>query len=172
MVTDIHLNRLAPAADDVNLCVELEPDAKVSAWVEENLGELLLQCRSSSAVPVADADRMLASLVDQVVGAPAGDIAERPVLAGNAVHMDLLMARLFLPEFEKRLNYRLLDVSTLKILWNNFHSDQPFEKEEPTVVAEHLPPTVELPAGAEHDAYYDIHASLSEFNYYRTRLLV
>jgi oligoribonuclease len=171
LVTDIHLNRLTPPEDDLNICIALEPDAPVSGWVEENLADLLLQCRSEAAIPVADADRQLAAQVDKAIGPAAKDIADRPVLAGNAVHMDLLMARLFLPEFEKRLHYRLLDVSTLKILWNDTHPDQPFDKDAPGVVAANLPPDVAPPAGEAHDAYYDIHASLAEMNYYRTRLL-
>ncbi|MBL7077672.1 MAG: hypothetical protein ISS31_09380 [Kiritimatiellae bacterium] len=171
LVTDINLNRLTPPEDDINLCIALEPGAKVSGWVEENLPDLLKQCRSDAAVPIAEADHALATLVDQAVGTAAKDIADRPVLAGNAVHMDLLMARLFLPEFEKRLHYRLLDVSTLKILWNDRNPGQAFDKDTPGVVAAELPEGIAPPPGEAHDAYYDIHASLAEMNYYRTRLL-
>lgn len=171
LVTDINLNRLTAPTDDVNLCIALEPETQVSGWVEENLGDLLSQCRSDTAVSLNEADALLAVLVDKAVGPAAKDIADRPVLAGNAVHMDLLMARTFLPQFEKRLHYRLLDVSTLKILWNDRHPEAPFDKDTPSIVADHLPPTITLPAGTAHDAYYDIHASLAEMNYYRTRLL-
>ena len=171
LITDINLNRMTPPADDINLCITLAPDAKVSGWVEENLANLLTHCRSETAVSVAEADRQLAMRVDNTIGPAAKEIANRPVLAGNAVHMDLLMVRTFLPEFEKRLHYRLLDVSTLKLLWNDSHSDQPFDKDTPSVVANNLPATVTSPSGSAHDAYYDIHASLAEMNYYRTRLL-
>ncbi len=171
LVTDINLDRLTPPEDDLNICIALEDDTTVSGWVEENLAALLAQCRSDAAVTVAEADAQLAALVDQAVGPPAKDIADRPVLAGNAVHMDLLMARLFLPEFEKRLHYRLLDVSTLKILWNDRHPGEAFDKEAAGIVAAHLPAGIVPPAGEAHDAYYDIHASLAEMNYYRTRLL-
>ncbi|NQU41090.1 MAG: hypothetical protein HQ523_14155 [Lentisphaerae bacterium] len=171
LVTDIHLNRLTPVEDDVNLCITLEPEAKLSGWVKENLVDLLARCRSEEAVSVAEADRRLAALVDQAVGPTAASIADRPVLAGNAIHMDLMMARLFLPQFEKRLHYRLLDVSTLKILWNDRHPGQPFPKDAPTVMSEYLPAMIAPPIGAAHDAYYDIHASLAELNYYNTRLL-
>ena len=85
---------------------------------------------------MAEADRRLAALVDQAIGAPATGITERPVLAGNAIHMDLIMVRQFLPEFEKRLHYRLLDVSTLKILWNDGHPGHPFDKEIPGMITD------------------------------------
>ncbi len=170
LVTDIHLNRLTPPEDDLNLCIALEPGAAVSGWVEENLGDLLAMCRSDRAVSVKEADQRLAALVDKAVGPAATDIADRPVLAGNAVHMDLLMARRFLPGFEKRLHYRLLDVSTLKILWNDRHPGQAFDKDTPAVVTANLPEGITPPAGEAHDAYYDIHASLAELKFYRTRL--
>ena len=171
LLTDPQLNRLTPAEDDVNLCIGLAPATKVSGWVKENLVDLLARCRSEAAVALAEADRRLAALVDQAVGPAAKSIADRPVLAGNAVHMDLMMARLFLPQFEARLHYRLLDVSALKILWNDGHPGHPFEKDAPAVVAQHLSDGVAPPDGAAHDAYYDIHASLAELNYYKTRLL-
>jgi oligoribonuclease len=171
LVTDINLNRLTPPEDDLNICIALEDGAPVSGWVEENLADLLAQCRSDTAVPVAEADAQLAALVDKAVGPAAKDIADRPVLAGNAVHMDLLMARLFLPDFEKRLHYRLLDVSTLKLLWNDHHPGEAFEKDTAGAVAANLPDGIAPPTGEAHDAYYDIHASLAEMNYYRGRLL-
>ena len=171
LVTDIHLNRLTPPEDDLNICIALEDDATISGWVEENLVDLLAQCRAETAVTVAQAAAQLAALVDKAVGSAAKDIAGRPVLAGNAVHMDLLMARLFLPEFEKRLHYRLLDVSTLKLLWNDHHPGEAFDKDAAGVVAANLPGDIAPPAGEAHDAYYDIHASLAEMNYYRSRLL-
>lgn len=172
LITDTNLRRLTPPAADINLCIALDPEAPVSDWVRQNLGSLLARCRSDAAVAPAEADRRLAALVDRAVGAPpAADITARPVLAGNAVHMDLLMARLFLPAFEKRLHYRLLDVSTLKLLWNNRPPARTFDKDSAAVIAAHLPEGVDSPSGEAHDAYYDIHASLAEMNFYRTRLL-
>ncbi len=171
LVTDHRLARLTPPGDDLNLTIRLPPDAAVSDWVEQNLADLLVECRSDKALSLAEVDRLLAARVDQAIGPPAKSITDRPVLAGNAIHMDLIMVRQFLPEFEKRLHYRLLDVSTLKILWNDRHPGEPFEKEAPGVVTGNLPSGVEPPAGAAHDAYYDIHASLAEMNFYRTRLL-
>ncbi|MEI8060519.1 MAG: hypothetical protein WCG67_10210, partial [Ferruginibacter sp.] len=62
----------------------------------------------------------MTALVDAVVGPVAKDIKRRPVLAGNTVHMDLAMIRKFLPGFAQRIHYRLLDVSTVKLLWNDW----------------------------------------------------
>jgi len=167
LVTDATLNRLTAPARDVNLFIRLEPEASVSPWVEKNLAALLVQCRSEKAVTVAEADRRLAALVDEAVGPLSADIKRRPVLAGNTVHMDMVLVRKFLPEFMRRLHYRLLDVSTLKILWNDWSSEPVFDKSQPGMVERYVPAKVGLPAAGPHDAYYDIDASLAELNYYR-----
>jgi oligoribonuclease (3'-5' exoribonuclease) len=170
VITDAGLRRLTPPAEDVNLCIALAPDTPVSAWVEQNLPDLVARCRSESAVPVEEADRRLSALVDTVVGPVAGDIKRRPVLAGNTVHMDLALVRKFLPGFAGRLHYRLLDVSTVKVLWNDWGSGPVFEKELPGWVEQHLPAGIEVPAAKAHDAYFDIHASIAELNYYRQQM--
>jgi len=170
LVTDSALNRLTAPARDVNLCIQLGPDVPVSAWVAENLADLLGQCRSERAVSIEEADRRLAALVDEAVGPVAKDVKCRPVLAGNTVHMDIALVRKFLPEFARRLHYRLLDVSTVKILWNDWFPGKAFDKNEAGLIRRCLPPSVELPTARAHDAYHDIHASLAELNYYRRQL--
>jgi len=170
LITDTKLNRLMPPSEDLSLCIRLEPDVVVSEWVEKNLAGLLARCRSSEAVSVEEADRRLSALVDRTAGPPAKDIRRRPVLAGNTVHMDLGLVRQYLPAFARRLHYRLLDVSALKVIWNDSVPGQEFEKDNSDTVRRHLPETLELPAADKHDAYYDIHASLAELNYYREKL--
>jgi oligoribonuclease len=167
LITDPALRRLTAPARDVNLYIRLAPDAPVSAWVAANLADVLRQCRSENAVPVEEADRRLAALVDEAVGPPAADVKRRPVLAGNTVHMDLALVRMFLPAFASRLHYRLLDVSTLKILWQDGAVGPAFDKTKPGLIAQHLPPGLIPPSAEKHDAYFDIHASLAELNYYR-----
>jgi oligoribonuclease len=170
LVTDANLKRLTPRERDLNLHVRLEPDVPVSVWVARNLADLISLCRSEKAVPIGEVDRRLAALVDEAVGPVSDNIKRRPVLAGNTVHMDVALARKFLPEFSRRLHYRLLDVSTIKILWNDWFPGPVFDKEKAGMIETNLPPGIELPASGAHDAYYDIHASLAELNYYRRQL--
>jgi oligoribonuclease len=167
LITDPSLKRLTAPARDVNLYIKLTPDVPVSLWVEQNLTDLLVQCRSLNAVPVEEADRRLAQAVDEAVGPAADSIKRRPILAGNTVHMDMALVRKFLPEFARRLHYRILDVSTLKILWNDWFAGPDFDKSNAGLIRQHLPAGIEPPPGGEHDAYADIHASLAELNYYR-----
>jgi oligoribonuclease len=170
LVTDADLKRLTAAARDVRLYIRLEPEVPVSIWVAENLADLVRKCRSGDAVSLGEADRRLSALVDEAVGPVAKDIKRRPVLAGNTVHMDMALARRFLPEFSRRLHYRMLDVSTLKILWKDWRAGGVFDKEQPGLVQRYLPAGLDLPAAAAHDAYFDIHASIAELNYYRQML--
>jgi len=171
LVTDAKLNRLTVPERDVNLHIKLGPEAPVSAWVAENLANLIAKCRSKNAVSLEEADRRLAALVDEVVGPVADDIKRRPVLAGNTVHMDAALVRKYLPQFSRRLHYRFLDVSTVKVLWNDWVPGQAFGKAEAENVRKNLPAGISLPAAGEHDAYYDVHASVAELNYYRQKLL-
>ena len=70
IVTDTHLNRLAPSDADLNLCIRLEAGESVSPWVAENLSGLVEKCRSDVAVSIGEADRRLAALLDQYCGTP------------------------------------------------------------------------------------------------------
>ena len=141
LVTDPALRRLTPPARDVNLYIRLAPDAPVSDWVASNMAGVLRQCRSEDAVPVKEADRRLAALVDEAMGRRPQDVKQRPVLAGNTVHMDMALIRMFLPAFAARLHYRLLDVSTLKILWQDSVTRPLFDKAKPGLIAQYLRPT-------------------------------
>ncbi len=167
LVTDNALHRLVPVERDVNLYIALGPDVRVSKWVEENQSDVLERCRSADAVSLEEADMQLVRLVDEAIGPPAKSIEERPVLAGNSVYMDMILAGKHLPRFARRTHYSVLDVSSLKILWTDWHRGQTFDKENSKLVRHHLPAGCGLPAGCPHDAYYDVHASLAELNFYR-----
>lgn len=166
IVTDHELNRLHPESADLNFCIKLEEGEAVSEWVEENLAGLVAQCRGTEAVTIAEADRQIAARLDQYAGTPRDSISERPVLAGNSVHNDWFLLRRFLPEFQSRLHYRLLDVSTLKINWMDFAGRAPFDKEDINALNEYFPGGG-IDAANAHDALFDIKASIAELAYYR-----
>lgn len=167
LVTDNTLRRLLPAERDVNLYLAHDPDAPVSDWVEKNQADVLARCRSDIAVSLEEADTRLAALVDEAVGPAAKGIAFRPVLAGNSVYMDMTLVRKHLPRLTERIHYSLLDVTSLKILWSDWHGGEAFDKDNGDVVRRCLPEGCGLPSGCPHDAYYDVHASLAELNHYR-----
>ena len=169
ILTDTDLRRIAPTEADLNLCIRLEVGEAVSPWVAENLPALVEKCRTAEAVSLEEADRQIAALLDQYCGTPCNEMADRPVLAGNSVHNDWFLMRKFLPLFGSRLHYRLLDVSTLKIQWQDWVEQQPFDKENVALLNQYFP-AADIPAANAHDALFDIKASIAELSFYRSHL--
>jgi len=170
LITDQSLRRVCPGETDIRMAIRLPSDATVSPWVEENLPELVAACRSSLAVDLPEADRLLAAYVDAVAGPPAERENRRPVLAGNSVHADWWLARKYLPQFIRRLHYRHLDVTALKLEWQKRHPDHEFEKEDSDNIRRYFSEALLNPSDTRHDAYYDIQASIAELAFYRGHL--
>ncbi len=171
LITDSDLQRVLPPEKDLSLNIMLAPGMEVSEWVEENLSDLLKKCRSPQAVEISEADRLLAAYVDEAAGSPAEKENGRPVLAGNSVHMDWMLARRFLPLFSGRLHYRHLDVTSFKIEWQRLHPGTDLEKDEKEFILRHFPGAVLTEAEARHSAYFDVQASIAELSFYRKNLL-
>lgn len=72
---------------------------------------------------------------------------EPAVLAGNSIHNDRQFIRYWWPELDLKLHYRMLDVSSLKILMQGKYGIA-FEKKD------------------VHRAFDDIQASIAELQYY------
>jgi oligoribonuclease len=171
LITDTSLRRVVPERDDVILPVRLPAAERPSAWVEQNLPDLLIACRSASAVDLAEADYQLAAYVDAACGPPAQSERERPFLAGNSIHADWWLVQRFLPRFGSRIHYRHLDVTSFKLEWQRIHPDTEFEKENPSVIRQYFPEAALSAAGIRHDAYYDVQASIAELAFYRHHFL-
>lgn len=76
---------------------------------------------------------------------------EPVILAGNSIHNDRQFIKTWWPEIDKKMHYRMLDVSTFKVLMQAKYGST-FEK-----------------AGA-HRAYDDIRASIAELEFYLAEL--
>ena len=82
---------------------------------------------------------------------------DRPVLAGNSIHQDRRFIRRYMPALEKRLHYRMVDVSTIKELARRWY---------PQIIAKQ-------PAKREtHRALDDILESIDELRFYRNHVFV
>jgi oligoribonuclease len=91
--------------------------------------------------PAAEVEQDLVALVDaQFGGQPA-------VLAGNSIHNDRNFIKQWWPALDLKLHYRMLDVTSLKILMQGKYGLE-FEKKE------------------AHRAFDDIQASIAELQYY------
>ena len=169
MLTDKDLKRITPPEADLNFYIRLSDTVPLSPWVEKNLPELVKKCRSREAVSLEEVDEKLTDYVDCWCGSPTKTIQKRPLMAGNSVHTDWILARKFLPTFLSRLHYRLLDVSALKIQWLDLTDGMEFQKDDLKTVKKYFP-EADLRRLRQHDAYYDIVASAAELAYYRAHM--
>lgn len=169
MLTDRTLRRLTPPGEDLNLFIRLDEEVRLSAWVQKNLPGLVKKCRSPSAVPLDAVDQKLTAFIDRWCGTPLKTIQKRPLMAGNSVHTDWLLARKFFPTFVSRLHYRLLDVSALKIQWLDLVGGTEFAKDDARTVKNYFPES-DLRRMRQHDAHYDVIASAAELAYYREHM--
>lgn len=170
VITDVHLRRIMPVSEDLNLFIRLDEQVKVSPWIEENMPGLVARCRGPGACLVAEADQRLAAAIDRAVVVPLGDDKKKPILAGNSIHSDWYLALNFLPQFSRRLHYRHLDVTTLKLQWQDHAHGEKFEKDDVALVRKYFPGLQVNGDSRLHDAYYDCQASIAELAYYRRHL--
>tara|TARA_B100000925_G_scaffold290329_1_gene275285 strand:- start:4769 stop:5386 length:618 start_codon:yes stop_codon:yes gene_type:complete len=170
IATDINLNPVNVEDNEINIIIKINKNDQVSSWVKDNLSILLNKCFSDEAVDVDDADLIIKEWMINIFGHPNDDIYKRPILAGNSVHNDWFMIRKFFPNFKKCLHYRLLDVSTLKILWKDWNiSGKEFNKESIDEINKYY--TGEYISKLDpHDALFDIKASISEMSFYKKNL--
>jgi len=110
----------------------------------------LVERVKTSTVSDADAEGQTIAFLNQHIS-----LKERPVLAGNSIHQDRRFIRRYMPALEKRLHYRMVDVSTVKELARRWF---------PAV-------TAKLPAKREtHRALDDIRESIEELRWYQTNV--
>ena len=122
--------------------------AAMDDWNKSHHGASGLTARvRESTLGDVDAEAQLLAFIDAHVAT-----RERPVLAGNSIHQDRRFVRRYMPKLDKRLHYRMVDVSTIKELARRWY---------PGVVAK-------LPAKKEtHRALDDIRESIDELRFYK-----
>jgi oligoribonuclease len=127
--------------------------AAMDDWNQKHHGGsgLIDRVRAST---ISDADAEAQTLAFINAHASAKD---RPVLAGNSIHQDRRFIRRYMPALEKRLHYRMVDVSTIKELARRWY---------PAIVAKQ-PQKHET-----HRALDDIRESLDELRFYRQHVFV
>ncbi len=94
-----------------------------------------------NAKTIQAVEKELVAFVDHHFG------KEPAVLAGNSIQSDRVFIKQWMPELELRLHYRMLDVTSWKMIMETIYGVE-FEKPE------------------VHRAYEDIQASIAELQYY------
>ncbi len=150
ILTDGQLTEIAVGPD----LVIHQPDEVLAAMDDWNKkhhgGSGLVERVKASTITDGDAEAQTLAFINQHVGAK-----ERPVLAGNSIHQDRRFIRRYMPAFDTRLHYRMVDVSTIKELARRWYpqicNKQPQKNET-------------------HRALDDIRESIDELRFYRAHV--
>ena len=145
IATDMELNEIAHYEATVKVDEKLMSHRMVGEFWEKNhksRDDLIAQ--NENGKDITEVERELIDFIDKYFG-------EVIYLAGNSVHQDRKFIEREMPELNKRLHYRILDVSAWKIYFENALNKK-FIKPE------------------NHRALDDINGSIEELKWYLTFL--
>jgi oligoribonuclease len=139
VVTDLRFEVLATW----DSAVFQEPDAlaRMDDWCKKTHGGSGLLKRVPQGITESELDDRLCRLAREVCP------GEKIVLCGNSIGQDRRFVETWLPKFAALLHYRMLDVSSLKLVFENLYGKK-FKKQN------------------KHTALEDIHESMAELRYY------
>ena len=145
IATDIDLNKIADFTAVVKVDDDIVKDRMVSEFWEQNQKTRdALIAQNSTGRPVKEVEQELLKFLDQ-------HFDQTIYLAGNSIHQDRKFIEREMPELNKRLHYRMLDVSAWKIYFETALKKK-FTKPE------------------DHRALSDINGSIEELKWYLTFL--
>jgi oligoribonuclease len=127
--------------------------AAMDEWNKTHHGASgLVERVKTSTVTEAEAEEQTIAFINAHVSTK-----ERPVLAGNSIHQDRRFIRRYMPALEKRLHYRMVDVSTIKELARRWF---------PQLIAK------QKQKKETHRALDDIRESIDELRFYKQHVFV
>ena len=145
IATDMDLNEIATYEAVVKVDDNLIKERMVGEFWERNKESYdALVAQNENGRPVAEVEGELLEFLDKNFG-------KEIYLAGNSIHQDRKFIEREMPELNKRLHYRMLDVSAWKIYFENA-LDKKFTKRD------------------AHRALDDINGSIEELKWYLTFL--
>ncbi len=142
-ITDANLQTLATYESRIQQPKDVVLDRiQKNVWWQgypQNRDDFIQNLDGAKAIEVAE--REIIALIEQHFG------AEPAVLAGNSIYNDRNFIRSHMKELELKLHYRMLDVSSFKVLMQAKYNEV-FEKD------------------SAHRAFEDVQASIAELQYY------
>lgn len=145
IATDMQLNEIATYEAVVKVDEKLIKSRMVGDFWEKNSATRdALMAQNKDGKPVKEVEKELLDFIGQNFG-------KTIYLAGNSIHQDRKFIEREMPELDKKLHYRMLDVSAWKIYFENA-LDKKFTKPE------------------NHRALDDINGSIEELQWYLTFL--
>jgi oligoribonuclease len=166
---DLEMTGLDPAVDSILQAAlivttaELEPLERyvVDIWQPEHMLERMVPFVRGMHEKTGLIERVRASKTElrraeqEMLARVSGWCAYQPVLCGNTIHSDRKFLDRFMPALAGYLHYRMVDVSSLKVLVGLWYPTRAYDK----------------PKGGEHDALFDIEQSIAELDHYRKNIL-
>ena len=141
IATDMKLNEIASYQAIVKVPEALMDERMVGEfWEKNSKSRDALKAQNKDGKPVKEVEKELLDFIKQ-------NCDKELYLAGNSIHQDRKFIEREMPDFNKHLHYRMLDVSSWKIYFENA-LDKKFTK------ADH------------HRALDDIKGSIEEFKWY------
>ena len=145
IATDMQLNEVARYEAVVKVDEKIIKSRMVGEFWEKNSATRdALIAQNKDGKPVAEVEKELLEFVDN-------NCRKVVYLAGNSIHQDRKFIEREMPELNKKLHYRMLDVSAWKIYFENAMNKK-FTKPE------------------NHRALDDINGSIEELKWYLTFL--
>ncbi len=145
IATDMELNEIARFEAITKVDEKLMDERMVGDFWEKNSSSRdALKSQNHNGKPIEEVERELLSFIDENYG-------KEIYLAGNSIHQDRKFIEREMPELNKRLHYRMLDVSAWKIYFENALNKK-FTKPD------------------NHRALDDINGSIEELKWYLTFL--
>ena len=145
IATDMKLNEIARYEAVIKVDEKLMKSRMVGDfWEKNHASRDALIAQNQNGKDISEVERGLIGFVDKYFG-------KTIYLAGNSIHQDRKFIEREMPELDKKLHYRMLDVSAWKIYFENALSKK-FTKPE------------------NHRALDDINGSIEELKWYLTFL--
>ena len=142
-VSDVGLETL----DSYEATIQHDRDLVLKRMVENPWWKEFPQNRDDFVAGLADS-KSLAAVEKELVAFVDHHFGNEPVvLAGNSIQSDRAFIKQWMPELELRLHYRMLDVTSWKVVMETMYG---VEYEKPEV----------------HRAFEDIQASIAELQFY------
>lgn len=143
IATDMKLNEIASYQAIVKVPEALMDERMVGEfWEKNSKSRDALKAQNKDGKPVKEVEKELLDFIKQ-------NCDKELYLAGNSIHQDRKFIEREMPDFNKHLHYRMLDVSSWKIYYENALNKK-FIKPE------------------NHRALDDINGSIEELKWYLT----
>jgi oligoribonuclease len=124
---------------------------RMDAWNTEHHGKSGLTAKVTTGMEPESAEFRLCAIIDKYFPNWKTDKKARPILAGNSIMQDRLFIEKYFLKISERLHYRMVDVSSWKVIMNN-KFQRVYKKQN------------------SHRALDDIRESIGELRYYMDQI--